>query len=145
MSPSPFAPATILILEDMPELLLMEEYVLRGLWPQANFVACLQLEKALEYLRSSPVDLALVDLRLPDSRDPTQTLRKLAEGGLPPDCPIVVFSGYVSELDVLEMLQQGVDAAVPKSADKPAERLTKALAYAWARRNGRQVRGLLTA
>ncbi len=145
MISSPFAPATILILEDMPELLLLEEYVLRGLWPQANFVTCLQLEKALEYVRSKPVDLALLDLRLPDSRDPKKTLQRLMQGGLPPECPLVVFSGYVTQLDVIEMLQLGVDAVVPKSADKPAERLTKALAYAWARRNGRQVRGLLTA
>ena len=88
------------------------------------------LAEALARLERGGVDVALVDLQLPDSRG-LPTFRVLAEKA--PRTPIVILTGHDEESRATEALQEGAQDYLVKG-ETPPELLERAIAYAIGRK-----------
>jgi signal transduction histidine kinase len=110
-------PCTVLLVEDNPEHAELAIYALRKAREAAFQVEHVdQLAAALARLARGGIDVALVDLSLPDSSgmETFQAIRTAA-----PDVPIVVFTGMEDEKFVLEMLHQGAQDYLLKHEVEP--------------------------
>ncbi len=124
----PYAkPCTVLLVEDNPEHAELATYALRKAREAPFQVEHVdQLSTALARLALGGIDVALVDLSLPDSSgmDTFQAIRTAA-----PDVPIVVFTGMEDEKFVLEMLHQGAQDYLLKHDVEP-KLLARSLRFA---------------
>jgi DNA-binding NtrC family response regulator len=116
----------VLVVEDDPALLeiLCEDLQQRGhVTAGANRVG-----SALEQLRASDFDVAMVDLRLPDGSG-IEVLREIAREELPMEC--IVLTGYAEVTTAIEAMKLGaydyltkparleeIEVLVPKAAEK---------------------------
>ena len=108
---------TVLLVEDNQEHAELAIYALRKVREAAFQVEHVdQLSTALDRLARGGIDVALVDLSLPDSSgmDTFQAIRAAAPG-----VPIVVFTGMEDEKFVLEMLHQGAQDYLLKHEVEP--------------------------
>lgn len=102
-------PARILVVDD--ELVLrraLADY-LKGLGYQVDAVE--SAEAALGHVEQNPVDLALIDLRMPEG-DGRSLFAKLKERER--TLPVIVVSGFVTDEEVSELLELGVRAVLHK-------------------------------
>lgn len=88
------------------------------------------LEDARRELRNKPIDLVLLDLNLPDSRE-FQTLRRLRDDA--PDLPVIVLTGSDDHEVAEEALRTGADDFLSK-ADLRTDHLVRSVRYALERR-----------
>ena len=72
-------------------------------------------EEALEFLQSSPSDVAVVDLLMPGGIDGFETIRRARS--LSPHTQVVVLSGYSDDARVMAALRAGATGYVRKEAD----------------------------
>ncbi len=72
-------------------------------------------EEALEFLQSSPSDVAVVDLLMPGGMDGFETIRRARS--LSPHTQVVVLSGYSDDARVMAALRAGAIGYVRKEAD----------------------------
>jgi DNA-binding NtrC family response regulator len=116
----------VLVVEDDPALLeiLCEDLQQRGhVTAGANRVS-----SALEQLRASDFDVAMVDLRLPDGSG-IEVLREIAREELPMEC--IVLTGYAEVTTAIEAMKLGaydyltkparleeIEVLIPKAAEK---------------------------
>ena len=110
-------PCTVLLVEDNPEHAELALYALRKAREAAFQVVHVdQLTTALARLALGGIDVALVDLSLPDSSgmETFDAIRAAA-----PDVPIVVFTGMGDEKLVLEMLHRGAQDYLLKHEVEP--------------------------
>lgn len=96
---------TILIVDDMPEIILAWRSVIERLGIAREIRAAYSMAEALDQMRRLPFpDLILLDLKLGDSRDPLNTLSKVKEfKAINPFALVLVVTGMP-------------DAALPKIA-----------------------------
>lgn len=125
---------TVLLIEDNPDF---AELVQRWLALRSDLGFNLSwadsLAAGLERLGQGGVDVILLDLGLPDSEGlPTFTRTRLHAAGL----PIVLLSGDDSEPLALQMMQDGAQDYIAKSACN-GDLLSRAIQYAVARYGGR--------
>ena len=110
-------PCTVLLVEDNLEHAELAIYALRKAREAAFEVEHVdQLSAALARLARGGIDVALIDLSLPDSNgmETFQAIRAAAPG-----VPIVVFTGMEDEKFVLEMLHQGAQDYLLKHEVEP--------------------------
>jgi len=75
-------------------------------------------EKGLEILSSQPVDMLLLDLRMPDM-DGLEVARQIKENPQTRQIPIIMLTGSEEEADTLASLEAGADGYLNKSVSKP--------------------------
>ena len=95
----------VLLIEDNPsDAALVRVFLRRELSSRCKFEHQLTLKQGLERLRRGGIDVALIDLDLPDSQGPStvQTVRAEADG-----VPIVVLTGFDEEEAALEAVRMG--------------------------------------
>jgi DNA-binding NarL/FixJ family response regulator len=133
MQPSDAAPASVLVVDD-------HEVVRIGLTatleddPRLRVVASVgSARDALAAIRRRHVDVAVVDLRLPDMSG-TELCRRLRRAQ--PDCRVVVLSSYLSEDVVRAAMEAGAAAYVAKGSGLDALRAAVEQAAAGRRQPG---------
>lgn len=134
-SPAPdSAPIQVLLIEDNPGDARLILELLRGV-PAARFALerVDRLEPALARLKRAPVDVVLLDLALPDSRD-HETF--VAVHHLVPDVPIIVLTGLGDEGMAVRVVHEGAqDYLVKGQVDGPV--LWRSIRYAIERQRAR--------
>ncbi len=78
-----------------------------------SFHSCANGEEALEYLRTTPCDVVLMDRQMPgiDGLETTRRIRALTDIDQP---RIISFSAYVDERDRIEAYDAGMDGVIEK-------------------------------
>src|SRR5262249_31010245 len=101
---TPASPVTVLVVEDNPITRKLIQVTLRS--EGYEVLLAPDGRTALELLGRHRVDLILQDLLLPDIHgfDLVKQLRALPSGA---DAPILVISGYLSEIDQARGMQMG--------------------------------------
>ncbi len=116
-------PLRVLLIEDTPADAQMIQDILRS--PSFEVTSVERLSDALAVLRSTHVDVILLDLMLPDSHG-SETLHKRAAG-----IPIVIITGNSHEQAALDAIAQGAQDCLIK--DAAAETIVRSIRYAFAR------------
>jgi PAS domain S-box-containing protein len=117
-------PLRILLIEDTPADAQLILDILRS--PSFEVTPVERLSDALAVLRSTQIDVILLDLMLPDSHG-AETLREQAAG-----IPIVVITGNGDEQAALDAIAQGAQDCLIKDA-AAAETIVRSVRYAFAR------------
>ena len=121
------AQSTVLIVEDDEAIALLERRALerRGF----RVLEASSSEEAIAAARMGPIDLAVMDYRLPDSTTGLELMKKLSALGY--DLPVIMVTGFSNESTAIEALRQGVRDFIPKTAEyleylpEAAERVIK--------------------
>lgn len=122
------SPLRILLVEDSPADMNLLRSILRSTSFQLTSVD--RLSEALSVLRSTPIDVVLLDLNLPDSHG-ADTLEAVLEHAV--HTAIVVLTGNDDEQAALDAVALGAqDYLIKGSAD--AETIVRAIRYAFERR-----------
>ena len=105
--------ATVLVVEDDEGIAELE----RGRLEEAGYrvVVAGTAEAAFAALTTQPVDLVLLDYRLPGGRDGLNFYARLKAAGLDP--PVILVTGFSDEATVIRALRAGVRDFVTKSAE----------------------------
>jgi PAS domain S-box-containing protein len=119
----PVRPLRVLLIEDTPADAQLIQDILRS--PSFEVTLVERLSDALDVLRSTHVDVILLDLMLSDSHA-SETLHKQAA-----DIPIVVITGNGDEQTALDAIAQGAQDCLIK--DAAAETIVRSIRYAFAR------------
>jgi two-component system, cell cycle response regulator DivK len=101
----------ILVVEDNPLNLKLVRDVLRV--AGYDVIEAQSGEEGLRMAREDPPDLVLMDLQLPGI-DGTETLRRLREGTLGPDVPVVAVTALAMAEDKKRAARAGFDGYVEK-------------------------------
>src|SRR5262249_38707851 len=80
-----------------------------------NVLLAATAEEALEKLRPGPVDLILLDYRLPDVVDGLEFYGRLKASGH--DVPVILVTGFGNEATVIRSLRAGVRDFITKSVE----------------------------
>jgi DNA-binding NarL/FixJ family response regulator len=103
----------ILIVDDHALVRRGMSYVVKECFPEAEVVEADGAASALEAMRKQPVDLALVDVRMPDL-DGLELLRAMKQEW--PDVPVVMLSTYENAPYVKRALADGAAGYLLKDA-----------------------------
>src|SRR5262245_1305344 len=116
-SPPPSSPSlsrgNILVVEDDAGVALLD----RRRIERAGYIAVTAAtpDEALRRLREGPVDLILLDYRLPGEIDGLEFYARVREAGFDP--PVILVTGFGSEATVIRALRAGVRDFVSKSVE----------------------------
>ncbi|MCC9077162.1 response regulator [Litorilinea aerophila] len=126
----------ILLIEDNPgDARLIQEYLRMAPAFPSRLTHRDRLEKALQFLQESPVDVILLDLNLPDSQG-FDTFRAVQNHA--PDTPILLLTGLDDEEFALEAVRAGAqDYLVKGQVDSSL--LVRAIRYAIERRQAQEM------
>lgn len=117
----------VLLIEDNPsDAVLVRTFLRRELSNRCQLEHHLTLKLGLERLRRGGVDVALIDLDLPDSRGPSTFQAVLAEAD---GVPIVVLTGFDQEGAALEAVRMGAQDYLVKGKTD-AKLLVRTLRFA---------------
>ncbi len=133
------ATRVLLLVEDNPgDVQLVNELLEDAQRESYEIVHAPHMSAAVETLRSRPVDVVVLDLRLPDCTgvDTVKTVRGVAS-----EVPIVVLTGADDEELAMECIDAGAQDYLPKSEVR-SQNLRRALGYAITRIRDAQVRHL---
>ena len=105
--------ATVLVVEDDPGIAELE----RGRLEDAGYrvVVAADADAAADRLRDEPVDLVLLDYRLPGGVDGLEFYARLRADGYDP--PVILVTGFSDEGTVIRALRAGVRDFVTKSVE----------------------------
>ncbi len=103
----------IMIVDDHALVRRGMAYVVREGFPDAEVVEAAGAEEALRLMREDPVDIALVDVRMPDL-DGLELLRAMKAEW--PDVPVVMLSSFENSLYVRRALAEGAAGYMLKDA-----------------------------
>jgi DNA-binding NarL/FixJ family response regulator len=150
MSPEPFSPQpdpaaqpsptrVLLLVEDNPgDVQLVNELLMDAERDSYEIVHAPLMSTAVDTLRTRPVDVVVLDLRLPDCTgvDTVKAVRDVAS-----EVPIVVLTGSDDEQLAMDCIDAGAQDYLPK-AEVRSRNLRRALGYAITRIRDAQVRHL---
>jgi CheY-like chemotaxis protein len=103
---------TALIVEDESDLRLMTRMILESR-PGYSVLEAENGEEALAVIDRSPVDVVLLDIRLPDMEG-WDVLARLGEQGRFPGLPVVMVSAHSTPSTAERAIREGVGAYVTK-------------------------------
>lgn len=114
--------ATVMMVEDEAVSRVWLDGLIGEVFPQASLIAVDTVHDALATLSSRPIDVALVDLGLPDGSG-VQVIRRLAQTN--PLTLSIVITGFDDDEHVLEAIQAGAQGYLLKTqpADVVVEQL----------------------
>lgn len=113
---------TVMMVEDEAVSRVWLDSLIGEVFPDASLITVCTVHEAMEVLRSRPIDVALVDLGLPDGSG-VQVIRRLAQTN--PLTLSVVITGFDDDEHVLEAIQAGAQGYLLKTqpADVVVEQL----------------------
>ncbi len=110
-------PVRLLVVEDNPsDAMLLEIALERGRFPRFEMEQVSRLTEALDRLHKERVDVAIVDLGLPDAFQLEALDQLVAEF---PDVPIVVMTGNTDEELAMEAVRRGAQGYLIKGEAPP--------------------------
>jgi CheY-like chemotaxis protein len=114
----------LLLVDDNLVNLQLARYLCQNIWPQANVLSVDSGAACLSTLRTTPVDLVLLDMFMPEMNGP-QTCQTIRHDFPAPVCqvPVIGLTASTHSQDVQDCLDAGMNAVIPKPIDKIA--LTK--------------------
>ena len=128
---------TALIVDDSPDLIALLTAALPRHWPTARLtvLSAATLDEATAILGTSPIDLVVLDLLMPVGGGPTAVHQILPtmQAILGRLLPVVVISGYMSDIVEEQALRVGMQACVQKGGQHFPRRLAEAMRAAWSR------------
>jgi DNA-binding response OmpR family regulator len=137
---APLPPTRVLLLvEDNPgDVQLVNELLMDAERDSYEIVHAPMMSAAVDTLRARPVDVVVLDLRLPDCTgvDTVKAVRDVAS-----EVPIVVLTGSDDEQLAMDCIDAGAQDYLPK-AEVRSRNLRRALGYAITRIRDAQVRHL---
>ena len=137
---APMPPTRVLLLvEDNPgDVQLVNELLMNAERDSYEIVHAPMMSAAVDTLRARPVDVVVLDLRLPDCTgvDTVKAVRDVAS-----EVPIVVLTGSDDEQLAMDCIDAGAQDYLPK-AEVRSRNLRRALGYAITRIRDAQVRHL---
>ncbi len=107
----------VLVVDDHPMIVDAVRLALETLKPEATVLEADRLSEACRIVVSTHVDLALLDLKLPDSQG-IASIQRLREAA--PELPIAVFSGTADPETMVQLIDAGAIAYVPKAMPRQA-------------------------
>ena len=112
-------PFTMLLVDDNPVNLQVARYLCQSIWPQAVFLTANSGPACLTLLQTTPVDLVLMDMFMPDMDGP-QTCRTIRQTFAAPLChlPIIGLTASTHPHDKQQCLDAGMNAVTHKPMDK---------------------------
>jgi two-component sensor histidine kinase len=127
MSPMSASPLNVLLVEDNPgDVRLLKEMLATTSTGSFNLLALTRLDLALKRLAEGGIDIAVLDLGLPDE-DGVEIVRRVRRAA--PQVPVIVLTGRDDDVAVAEAMAEGVqDYLVKGQIEKRA--LPRALSYA---------------
>ena len=131
------APLLILLIEDDPEAARLVKRTLskvEGTPCEVVHVGC--LKDGMERIAKGGIDLALVDLSLPDSPR-TDTFKEIHQTS--PDIPVIVLSGMNNREVAIRLVQQGAQDFLVKGSVSP-DLLIRSIRYGIERRRMQQMK-----
>ncbi len=128
-------PITVMIIEDnLGDARLIREQLLEGGASRFDIRHAGTLEAALEAMASSPADIALLDLSLPDAKGLEGLLRLRAAHA---DLPIIILTGLNDEEFAVESTRAGAQDYLIKG-ESASQSLGRTIRYAIERRQSEQ-------
>lgn len=114
--------ATVMMVEDEAVSRAWLDCLIGEVFPHASLITVCTVQEAIEALSSRPIDVALVDLGLPDGSG-VQVIRRLAQTN--PLILSIVITGFDDDEHVLEAIQAGAQGYLLKTqpADVVVEQL----------------------
>jgi DNA-binding NarL/FixJ family response regulator len=116
MSESVPTNATVMMVEDEAVSRVWLDSLIGEVFPDASLITVTTVQEAVDTLSSRPIDVALVDLGLPDGSG-VQVIRRLAR--LNPLALSIVVTGFDDDEHVLEAIQAGAQGYLLKT--QPAD------------------------
>jgi PAS domain S-box-containing protein len=107
------AQATVLVVEDDPGIAELERERLEEVGYRTVLAAT--ADEAIAALRAHPIDLILLDYRLPGGVDGLDFYARVKAAGF--DVPVILVTGFSSEATVIQALRVGVRDFVTKSVE----------------------------
>lgn len=107
----------VLVVDDHPLIVDAVRFALESIRPEAVVIEADRLSEACRIVASARIDLALLDLKLPDSQG-VESIHRLRD--VAPDLPIAVFSGTADPDTMVQMLDAGAMSFVPKALPRAA-------------------------
>jgi len=111
---SELGPKRVLAVDDSPTFLAALGELLRD--EGYDVVAAESGQAALDLLTVQPVDIILMDLRMP-GMDGRETCRRIKAAPMLRDVPLVILTGQEDRASMLDALEIGADDFIQKSAD----------------------------
>jgi DNA-binding NarL/FixJ family response regulator len=108
--------ATVMMVEDEAVSRVWLDSLIGEVFPDASLITVTTVQEAVDTLSSRPIDVALVDLGLPDGSG-VQVIRRLAR--LNPLALSIVVTGFDDDEHVLEAIQAGAQGYLLKT--QPAD------------------------
>ena len=130
----PNIPEDVLIIEDDVQIARLVAAEMSKIWPvsSTSYHFMPNLQRALDFLAVFTPDFIMLDLNLPDSEG-LATLQAILNVPHMQSIPIVVMSGYITDMEGLQALHHGAADYIVKGS-KANTLLT--VAKAWARHCG---------
>ena len=112
-------PFSMLLVDDNPVNLQVARYLCQSIWPQAQLLTANSGAACLELLKTTPVDVVLMDMFMPDMDGP-QTCRTIRQTYPEPIChlPIIGLTASTHPHDKQLCLEAGMNAVTHKPMDK---------------------------
>lgn len=110
------ASATVMMVEDEAVSRAWLDSLIGEVFPHASLITVCTVHEAIEALSSRPIDVALVDLGLPDGSG-VQVIRRLAQ--INPLTLSIVITGFDDDEHVLEAIQAGAQGYFRPSTTSP--------------------------
>lgn len=112
---------SVLVVDDEPGIAMLCKRVLSR--SGFSVVSFTEPRAAIDYIRENPLDLLLVDIRMPEV-DGFEVIQYAQQ--LQPDIAVLVMTGYGTVETAIRALHQGVDGLILKPFDQGSELLTAA-------------------
>jgi len=112
-------PFTLLLVDDNPVNLQVARYQCQSIWPQAHLLTANSGTACLALLQTTPVDLVLMDMFMPEMDGP-QTCQSIRQSGAPhlQRIPIIGLTASTHPHDKQLCLDAGMNAVTCKPMDK---------------------------
>lgn len=121
----------LLVDDDATQLTLLRKMLALAAGVRFQINTARTLEEGLDRIRAGGIDVAVLDLSLPDSSG-YETFSRMRSAA--PNLPVIVLSGLDDELLALRMVQEGAQDYLIK-ADSDIRMLARAIRYAIERKN----------
>lgn len=121
-------PITILLVEDSQTArVIAQNWLESGLAIEFDLITRKSLHEAVEVLSEQKIDVAILDLNLPDSRG-LETFRRVVQSS--PEVPVVILSGEAEQAVAVAAVREGAQDYIVKTDSAGTHHLARSVQFA---------------